>query len=121
MPFRRKPGKLTDAEIAEVQRWERDALKGFFAGQAGVDSGDDLWPSVERLVFASGPREVVAALEAHPVLLTDRADAALSATELFATMTQLLFAQGVLADRRAWIERLRDLRAGAGGSAPPDE
>ena len=114
MSDRGERGEPTAAEIAEIQRWERDTLKGFFASQGGVDAADDLWPSIERLVFAGSPREVVEALEAHRVLLTERADAALSVTEIFATMTQLPFAAGILADRRAWIERRREIDAGTG-------
>lgn len=119
MFFRRKPREPTEAEIAEVQRWEYDSLKDYFASQAGVNPADDLWPSVERLVLAGSPREVVATLEARPVLLTDRADAALSLTEMFATEIQLPFVPRVLADRRAWIERLRDVDAGAGSIGAP--
>lgn len=79
----------------------------FFACQAGVNADDDLWPSVEQLVLARTPRDIVAALEEHPVLLTDRGDAALEFTEGAVTMMQLTFAPAVLADRRAWTERMR--------------
>lgn len=110
MFFQRKPGEVTDGEIAEIQRWERDVLKRYFATQKAAD---DLWPSVERLVLARSPREIVAALQAHPVLLTERGDLALSSTEFVATVMRLRFAAGVLADRRAWIERLHDVDAAA--------
>lgn len=104
--FRRKP---TDVEIAEVQRWEHDSLKRLFSSLASVDAADDLWPGVEQLVLARSPRDVLAALEAHPVLLTDRGDAALEMTELFVTVLKMPSARAVVADRHAWIEWMRTI------------
>jgi hypothetical protein len=117
MAFRRKRDPTTgptQAEIDEVMRHEVETLKDYFARMRSV--GDDpggLWAGVEQLMFANGPREVMTAIETYPELLTERGAAVLDMTEVWAQMVGLPFAPGVIADRRAWLERTRAVRPDA--------
>jgi len=113
MPFSRKRDP-TQAEIEEVMRYEVKALKDYFTGMGSV--GDDpggLWAGVEQLMFANGPREVMTAIETYPELLTERGAAVLNLTESWAESAGLPFAPGIIADRRAWLERTRAVRPDA--------
>jgi hypothetical protein len=104
----------TQAEIDEVVRYEVETLKDYFASMRSVgDDTGDLWAGMEQLMFANGPREVTSAIEAYPELLTERGEAVLNVTEMWAQMTGLPFAPGVIADRRAWLERTRSVRPDA--------
>jgi hypothetical protein len=113
MPFwsKREP-EPTEVDLGEIQRYEIGALKRYFANQSALANGD-LWAPVEQLVLARSPREVISAIEANPVLLTDRGDAALQLTAIYAEMVNLSWSLAVVADRRAWLERMRDVRPDA--------
>lgn len=110
-------------DIAAVQKWEQEALSGFFSSNLTVDTDAELqslWQAVRALVFAQSPREVMDVIAANPGLLTERADAALKLTELWVELVSMPFTSAILRDRREWLTRMREVGTGASGPVLPD-